>query len=222
MGIIKTIIKPVRNVWREYKRRINRPNMPCDFSEGVTQGDLAKFATLAAKSIKGKRIEVSAKGAVVKGLVQSNSGLSTWMFSVDFNDYGHITGNYWLKSENEDSPVPQVIGNTIRSCIEMKLDGLYVDENEYYCPHCNAILNYQRGFSPANTSWVCKGCGQQLFGDDLKSDVFGDVVWYCDNCGAVLNKQPGFTEEKGIWHCSECGFENDVTEDNIEETGLLD
>ena len=145
------------------------------------------------------------------------------MFSIDYNDYGHITGKYWLRSENDDSPVPQVIAKKIRDAIELKLikGELEGPQDEYICPRCGAVLNEQEGFDPDNQSWVCKICGQQLTGDDLQSDVFGDVVWYCDQCGAILNRQEGFTEEAGTWQCTECGFKNDVTADNIQDGSLF-
>lgn len=117
MGILKTISKPISRVYKDFKRRINRPNMPCDFNEGISKNDLQIFAVNAVKTVKGKKIEITVKEAVVKGIVQSNSGLSTWMFRVDFNDYGHITGRYWLWSENDDSPVPKVVANRIRDSI---------------------------------------------------------------------------------------------------------
>ena len=35
----------------------------------------------------------------IYGIVESQSGLSDWKFKIDFNDYGHITGRYWIVSE---------------------------------------------------------------------------------------------------------------------------
>ena len=121
MELFKTLIKPIAKTLESYKRAINRPNMPCDFTEGISQEDLREFASQAVGSIKGKKIEISTKEAVVRGLVQSNTGLSTWMFRIDYNDYGHITGKYWLRSENDDSPVPRVIAEKIRDSIGLKL-----------------------------------------------------------------------------------------------------
>ena len=66
MSILKSIAKPVKGAYKEYKRRVNRPYMPCDFSEGISRDDLREFADIAIKSIKGKKIEVSVKDAVVK------------------------------------------------------------------------------------------------------------------------------------------------------------
>jgi len=52
-------------------------------------------------------------GPFICGEVESQSGISTWKFTVDFNDYGKITGRYWIKSENKDSTIPNRIGDMI-------------------------------------------------------------------------------------------------------------
>ena len=91
--------------------------------------------------------------------------------------------------------------------------------DEYYCPHCGAILNDQIGFSPENDTWTCVVCGQELFGDDIYSgDLFDGVMWYCDGCGALLNKQTGFSDYYSSWCCSQCGYLNTISEDNIYES----
>ena len=53
-------------------------------------------------------------------VVNSQSGLTTWQFTVDFNDYGQLSGTYWLSSENKDSVLPDKIANSIRSEIQGK------------------------------------------------------------------------------------------------------
>ena len=61
-----------------------------------------------------KRVKnISVSGPFVCGEVESQSGISTWDFCVDFNDYGHITGKYWIRSENDDSSIPSRIGEMI-------------------------------------------------------------------------------------------------------------
>jgi hypothetical protein len=39
--------------------------------------------------------------------VGSISGLSTWEAEIGFNHYGHLTGAYWLDTENTDSLIPE-------------------------------------------------------------------------------------------------------------------
>ena len=68
--------------------------------------------------VKGIKIEVSISGPIVKGTVESQSGLSKWNFTVDFNNYGRISGKYWVKSENKDSSIPKHIAEKIKSEIE--------------------------------------------------------------------------------------------------------
>jgi len=58
-----------------------------------------------------------------------------------------------------------------------------------------------------------------ISGGDNVRDLGCD--WYCDNCGARMNDQFGF-RAGGTWECSSCGYENDVSEDNILSTRLVD
>ena len=215
---IKDVKGKLEQAHEDYKRRKNRPYMDCSFEEGISQEMLLNYAREAVRAIKGREIEVSVKGPVIIGAVTSLTGLSTWLFKIDFNDYGHITGAYWLNSENDDSRIPNVVADYVQDNIQkqLSLKDKVMKTDEYYCPNCGAVLNGQEGFNTDLNSWVCKKCGKQLVGGKLVSDVFGDVVWYCDNCGAILNNQDGFTEESGAWKCTKCGYQNDLSEDNID------
>lgn len=89
-------------------------------------------------------------------------------------------------------------------------------DQEYFCPHCGAILNDQLGFDPDNGTWTCTECGQMLMDDDIyNGDTFEGVAWFCDNCGALLNRQDGFSDSYGSWRCTECGHVNGTMEDDI-------
>lgn len=54
---------------------------------------------------------------------------------------------------------------------------------------------------------------------DFLSSIAGDggCDWYCDGCDANLNRQPGFSVFGGSWTCTKCGYDNDVTQDNVQE-----
>lgn len=54
-----------------------------------------------AKLSRIKSAEVT--GFVVDLEVKSMSGISIWFATVDFNDFGHLTGWYKAWSENDDS-----------------------------------------------------------------------------------------------------------------------
>ncbi len=89
---------------------------------------------------------------------------------------------------------------------------------EYFCTHCGAILNVQDGFDPDGGNWVCKECGQMLYGEGVyDGDIFPSVMWYCDKCGAFLNRQTGFKDNCRYWTCTECGHMNPVSEEEIHQ-----
>lgn len=87
----------------------------------------------------------------IYGIVESQSGLSDWKFKIDFNDYGHITGRYWIVSENEDSNIPYYIANNIKSVIKTVLryredgDKAYNrNSDEYYRKIVMAVMQNER------------------------------------------------------------------------------
>ncbi len=89
---------------------------------------------------------------------------------------------------------------------------------EYFCTNCGAVLNTQPGFKYNDGTWVCKKCGQTLYGDGIgdTGDNLSGVIWYCDGCGAIMNGQPGFDYYADEWTCAECGLINDISENNID------
>lgn len=88
--------------------------------------------------------------------------------------------------------------------------------DEYFCPNCGAILNYQTGFSPDCGAWTCTECGKMLMDDEVyDGDEYEGVAWFCDSCGVLLNKQEGFSDSYGSWICTECGYNNGTTEEDI-------
>ena len=89
-----------------------RRNSKCRFDDGISETEFAEVAIKAAKKIKRVK-NISVSGPTVCGEVESQSGISTWDFYVGFNDYGHITGKYWIRSENDDSSIPRRIGEMI-------------------------------------------------------------------------------------------------------------
>lgn len=84
--------------------------------------------------------------------------------------------------------------------------------DEYFCPNCNAILNEQLGFNPDEGSWICKKCGQVLYGDVYEGEKYPGVMWYCNKCHALLNKQPSFSDCHNSWVCTVCGCSNELNE----------
>lgn len=102
---------------RAVRKRLEqeRRNTTCYFSNGVSRNEFYSMVYKATKHIK--RLVVSVDGPMVTGTVRSQSGISTWSFKLDFNDFGDITGNYWVWSENDDSDIPDNVAKQIQSQI---------------------------------------------------------------------------------------------------------
>lgn len=94
-----------------------RQNTPFCYPDYLTQ---EQFEEIAKVSIKPMRKKFSSYGVVdgkFYGTIISQSGISEWDFVVDFNDFGRLTGEYWLQSENHDSTIPRRVAETIRYAI---------------------------------------------------------------------------------------------------------
>ena len=206
-----------------------RKNTPCYFDERITFDEFKKIAIDVAKPIK--RLHVFVNNQFVTGEVKTVSGINSWTFEIDFNDFGKITGDYWfVYSGNTDSDIPsnyaKKLSNAIRYFIENKSyesceEATDYDEDleeEHFCPNCGAVLDEQPGFNPSNDSYTCKKCGQKLYDSNIyDGENFEGIYWYCDSCNALLNKQRNFNDKNGFWYCSECGHKNIIDEDNIVE-----
>lgn len=113
IGLTGYAIKKVRSSTQEEKQR---KSIPCDFEDEITEEEFREIAKKCAYSVKRVK-NVVFDGAIVYIGVRSQSGISDWYFSVDFNDYGHITGIYWLRSDNADSQIPKTIADRISTAI---------------------------------------------------------------------------------------------------------
>ena len=82
--------KKAREKATEEKRR---KSICCSFNDGISQNEFNDMICLSIKNIK-RLSETHIDGVILYGTVLSKSGISTWSFSIDFNDYGHITGRY--------------------------------------------------------------------------------------------------------------------------------
>lgn len=79
--------------------------MPPRFDHLMTQADFVRSAHEAGR-ITPRIADVEVDGMTVTVSVHSISKLSVWSAEVDFNDFGRLTGRFWLDTENEDSFVP--------------------------------------------------------------------------------------------------------------------
>ena len=106
----------------ERKRELEekRKNTVCSFSDGISEEEFSQIAAKSAKSIR--RLSIFVSGPKVYGTVLSASGISTWTFSLDFNDFGHITGKSWLiDCENYDSSIPDAFRANMENEIKARV-----------------------------------------------------------------------------------------------------
>ena len=100
-------------------KRIRRQT-PCLFRDGLSQDEFLSIVERSRKKFRRiKKIEVN--NACIKCVVESQTGFSSWNFSLDFNNWGHITERYWYSSDNSDSTIPVHLGELISSAINENL-----------------------------------------------------------------------------------------------------
>jgi len=158
-GLIHKGIKNARERAAEEERR---KKTPCYFVDGITQEQFEAIARKAGRRIK-RLTNLSVDGPVVYGTVETQSGLSEWYFKVDFNDYGHITGTYWLSTDNSDSSIPGRVADNISEMINSFPEGLREDDNKAkntagslnFCPYCGGRITQIDAL-------YCPHCGKNL------------------------------------------------------------
>jgi hypothetical protein len=106
----------VRGAFKEAQETKRRRNCTLRFEDGVSQDQFIAIVQDAAKHTPRVK-DVTVNGMTVDLEVRSNSGLSTWAVEVDFNDYGRLTGTYWLESENSQSPIPEHFARAVQARI---------------------------------------------------------------------------------------------------------
>ena len=167
VGVVGGLIhKSIRKTQAKKEEEQRRKNSPCRFEDGISAYEFEQIAISAGKKIK--RLYVSVIGPVIYGKVQSQSGISEWDFTVDFNDYGHITGNYWLSSDNSDSTIPGHFADNVADAIRKVK---FTDDSVTYPKYSNAktaaicICPYCGERIPVRSVAFCPFCGRKLMTD---------------------------------------------------------
>ena len=136
-----------------------RASTICRFVDGISFDQFQQMAKDAAKKVH--RIKATdVQGPVIKYTVESKSGFTDWTFSLDFNDYGHITGTYWSSSQNTDSSIQEYIGGLIQGYIASKLNeinesGKTISVQKQFCFYCGKKM-------PHPDANYCGFCGKKL------------------------------------------------------------
>lgn len=128
------------------------------FSDGISEKDFKWIVSRSGKNIK-RLAKLSTDGSIVHGTVWAQSGISKWNFTIDFNDYGHLTGKYWLSSDNSDSNIPNTLAKRIQNGIR-DFDQLFIAESNTTETDCLIVF--------------CPNCGAKIEGQDVR---------FCPYCG---------------------------------------
>ena len=102
------------------------PNVYPSGSE-ISEQEFRSIVFATAKKIK--RIKrTTIVGARVICLVDAQSNISRWEFELDFRHRNTITGRYTIETENDDSFIPESLGNKIQEKIEEYLENVEADK----------------------------------------------------------------------------------------------
>lgn len=118
-GVAALIGGGVVRSYRSVQETIRRKSTPMTFDGHLTQHDFVMISTRVAEATP-RVFRSTTTGVTVLIKVRSNSGLSTWTAEIDFNDYGRLTGNYWIQSSNTQSPIPEVFARAVQEEIRKR------------------------------------------------------------------------------------------------------
>lgn len=157
----------VKKIKHSMEEEVKRKNTVCRFEDGISKEE---FYVMVKRGGKGLRRVTSlyADGTMVYGTVRSQSGISDWCFRIDFNDYGSLTGAYWIYSDNHDSDIPKAVAHRIAQQIKNYPDCLDdAFEDELYREEVREEQQEKAGA-------YCPYCGKENHNEDAK---------FCMYCG---------------------------------------
>ena len=120
-------VKVVREAAQEEKRR---RESPCLFVDGISEERFSELAHEAAReTVRVCSLDINDMTITIH--VKSQSGLTTWDADIDYSDFGHLTGRYWLKTENNESLIPEHYAKALKDKIEQGISrtaGVFAQE----------------------------------------------------------------------------------------------
>ncbi|GAA2954415.1 hypothetical protein ACFO7V_02285 [Glutamicibacter bergerei] len=116
-------------LFRGHRESERRRSFPPQFDDVLTEHDFNEV--VQAVALRTPRVsECIVTGMTIALTVRSNSRLSIWRAEIDFNDYGRLTGAYWLNSENSDSPIPRYVAGLVQDAVEQRIDAAESENKE--------------------------------------------------------------------------------------------
>lgn len=168
VGVI-WLFRSAKEIRENRKEEQRRKSTPFRFSNRLTKEDFEFLVHDTAKSIKRIK-DISIVDSIVTCEVISQSGLSSWDFEVDFNDYGALTGKYWSESDNNDSDIPNQFAERLQVRIKQFSNDLNRSQRSY---EGSKKVNNQE----LKNKTYCTNCGEKIEPVESK---------YCGYCGTRL------------------------------------
>ena len=97
---------------RRRKLEEERRATPPSYDDGVSEEEFEQIVLKAKKGIPRIKSAIIS-GFVVNIEVKSQSGISIWEATIDFNDFGHLTGWHRIWSDNDDSNIPEAFAREV-------------------------------------------------------------------------------------------------------------
>lgn len=174
-----------------------RKNTPCKFQDGITQEDFKEIA-LTVGSQFSRIVGISVESTTIIGTVESQTKQSNWEFSVNFNNWGHITERRWVWSENDKSNIPQYYAESLSSEIKYLLEKRNIHLMDYA-----EIINGNPSLQTEDDLTFCSRVGfiQRLFSREPQAKLEIDVQKMIgEHLYLVISilKRNGFTNVKSI------------------------
>lgn len=157
-------IKGIDKIKNNFLDESRRKNSICHFDD-ISKEEFYVIVKQSGKRIK-RLTSLYAEETMVYGIVRSQSGISDWCFRIDFNDYGYLSGKYWVTTDNKDSDIPQLVANRISSsivnypdCVDGKFD------DELYNVEYQETMKEEAGS-------CCPYCGKRNSNEDARFCMF--------------------------------------------------
>lgn len=164
IGLVAAGVKVAKHNIKEENRR---KNTVCNFDSGISREEFCVMVKRGGEGIR-RITNLYAEGAIAYGTIRSQSGISDWCFRIDFNDYGQLTGRYWITTDNDDSDIPSVVAERIAKQIQdypFCIDSSFEEE---------AHIERQQKELRKEAGAICPYCGKKNENGSIK---------FCGHCG---------------------------------------
>lgn len=167
VGIAGAVAKKAKKAYESTQLEKNRGVLPCQFTGKISQEEFSAIAKRASRRYS--QIEsTSVDNAVVHCLVRSQGGAPAWNFAIDFNDHGHLSGEYWITTGDKKSLLPKNLAASIQAAVYQYPNGINQDFQEEVSAEKRKMYENELGTA------ICPYCGRKSKSIDAK---------YCEGCG---------------------------------------